>query len=96
MSGFRGFTPKEKHAYYTGVANGKIAPKENSSVSAQSQKDYARGQRDARNEMAISYLLGKNSPLSDKQKAEMKAKIKEKNKTFREERKNKVDSKKKK
>ena len=80
---FKGFTPKEKKDYYTGVANGSIAPKENSKYSAQSQIDYARGQRDARNESNINYLLGKNSHLSEKEKAKLKADIKTKNKDFR-------------
>ena len=79
---FKGFTPKEKQEHYTGVAYGTIAPKANSSVSAQSQIDYARGQRDARNEMNRNYLLGKNSHLSEKEKIKLKAEFKQKNKKF--------------
>lgn len=80
---YTGFTPKQKQEHYTGVANGTIPPKANSSVSAQSQIDYARGQRDARNEMNRNYLLGKNSHLTEEEKTKMKADIRQKNKKFR-------------
>ena len=83
MAGFTGFTPKEKKQHYTDVANGTKPPKGNSTVSAQSQIDYARGQRDARNEMAINYLLGKNSPLSAEEKGALKGKLRAKNQEFK-------------
>lgn len=66
------YTPKERRAHYTGVANGTIPPKADSKFSAQEQIAYAKGQRDARNDQTMGYLLGKNSPLSAAEKQKLK------------------------
>jgi hypothetical protein len=54
------FSQKEKRAHYNAVAKGEKPVKAPSKFPPQSQKDYARGQADARNEAAAIYM-GRNS-----------------------------------
>ena len=74
------FTPKERRAHYAGVANGTVAVKPNSKFSEEEQRAYAKGQTDARNEQAVAVMLGKNSPLSEAEKMQLK----EENRAIRE------------
>ena len=71
------FTPKERRAHYNNVGYHDAPVKANSKFSEAEQRSYARGQADARNEQVTSYLLGKNSPLTDKEKAQIKAENRE-------------------
>ncbi len=71
------FTPKERRAHYNNVGYKNAPVKANSQFSESEQRAYARGQADARNEQAVSFLLGKNSPLSEKEKQQFKAERKE-------------------
>ncbi len=71
------FTPKERRAHYNNVGYHDAPVKANSKFSEAEQRSYARGQADARNEQVTSYLLGKNSPLTDKEKAPIKAENRE-------------------
>lgn len=59
------FTSKEKRLHYSAKAKDKSLTDE--------QRAYAKGQRDARNDYTFGFLLGKNSPLDDAAKKEIKA-----------------------
>lgn len=76
------FTPKERKAHYSGVANGTVPTKPDSKYSADEQIIYAKGQRDARNDSAMGYLLGKNSPLPQAEKDRIKAENKIKREAY--------------
>lgn len=71
------FTPKERRAHYNQVGYSNAPVKANSQFAESEQRAYARGQADARNEQAVAYLLGKNSPLTEKEKQQFKAERKE-------------------
>lgn len=71
------FTPKERRAHYNQIGYGGAAVKADSRFTEEEQRAYARGQADARNEAAMAYMLGKNSPLSDAEKAQLKQENKE-------------------
>lgn len=77
------FKPKDKRKHYTKRAKDESLTPE--------QRAYAKGQRDARNESMISYLLGKNSPLSADEKAKMKEAQKAKRAEYQRNKKNKGD-----
>lgn len=66
------YTPKERRAHYNNIAYGNAAVKADSKFSEAEQRAYAKGQADARNEQAKSAMLGKNSPLSDAEKAQLR------------------------
>lgn len=76
------FTPKERRAHYSGVANGTVPTKPDSQFTAEEQISYAKGQRDARNDSVMGYLLGKNSPLPQEEKNCIKAENKIKRETY--------------
>lgn len=83
------FTKKEKREYYTKKAKGEIAPKKESKYSEAEQLAYARGQRDARNDIMVGEMLGKNSKLSDAEKKAFKERRKAQRAKYNEEKKNK-------
>lgn len=87
-----GFTPKEKLAHYAAVANGSAPVKQSAKYGAREQRAYARGQADARRENNISFMLGKHSPLSADEKAELKAELKRKREEYKANKKNKRDN----
>lgn len=79
----KGFTPKEKLSHYAAVANGSKPVKESEKHSAAQQRAYARGQTDARRELNMSFMLGKHSPLTDEEKAALKARNKARREEFK-------------
>lgn len=63
---FTPFSSKEKRKHYTERAKDTSLTPE--------QQAYAKGQRDARNDELMGFLLGRNSPLSQEQKSDIKSK----------------------
>lgn len=81
------FSWKEKRKHYTAVANGTKPVKANSKFTPEEQRAYARGQRDAMNDQAVGFVLGKNSKLSAAEKQALKDKRKAERKAWRDRRK---------
>lgn len=93
---FKRITPRERLAHYEGIANGTIPTDPNSKYTKKEQIAYARAQVQARKENNVNYMLGKNSPLSEKEKGALKEKLRAKNREYRKELANKKDTSKKK
>ena len=67
------FSQKEKRAHYNAVAKGEKPVKDPSKFPPQSQKDYARGQADARNEAAAIFMSRNATPEQKAAHKERKA-----------------------
>ena len=71
------FSAKERRAHYNGVGYGNAPVKKDSQYPEEIQRAYARGQADALNRQAMAAVLGKNSKLSDEEKATIRQENKE-------------------
>lgn len=67
------FTAKERREHATAVGYHGAPVKADSQFSEEQQRAYNRGVADTLNRQTIGYLLGKNSPLSEAEKAQMRA-----------------------
>lgn len=71
------FTPKERRAHANAVGYGNAPVKPDSRFSEEQQRAYNRGVADTLNDQTMRFLLGKNSPLSEAEKQQIKAENKE-------------------
>lgn len=74
------FTPKDRRAHANAVGYHGAPVKADSAFDEPTQRAYNRGVADVLNNQTMGYLLGKNSPLSESEKAT----IKDENKRMRE------------
>lgn len=68
------FTPKERREHATAVGYHNAPVKADSKYTEAEQRAYNRGVADVMNEQAVAFMLGKNSPLSATEKAELRVK----------------------
>ena len=67
------FTPKERREHANAVGYRDAPVKADSKYTEEEQRAYNRGVADVLNDQAMRYVLGKNSPLSAEEKAQIKA-----------------------
>ncbi len=67
------FTPKERREHANAVGYHDAPVKPDSKYTEEEQRAYNRGVADVLNDQAMRHVLGKNSPLSAEEKAQIKA-----------------------
>ena len=67
------FTPKERREHANAVGYRDAPVKADSKYTEEEQRAYNRGVADVLNDQAMRYVLGKNSPLSEAEKTQIKA-----------------------
>lgn len=67
------FTPKERREHANAVGYRDAPVKAGSKYTEEEQRAYNRGVADVLNDQAMRYVLGKNSPLSEAEKTQIKA-----------------------